>query len=128
VIGRLINISVIVLIMVEQSFSEVISQIMSIVKRFNKIEGKPWGAEGTMIELMKQVGELSKLVMVQEGFYYPDRKNEDGYLSNKELIGDELADILLAIIRLANHYGIDLEKANLEARKEEDRFLKTKNI
>ncbi len=32
----------------------------NIVKRFNKNELKDWKAEGVMIELSKQVGELAK--------------------------------------------------------------------
>lgn len=49
-----------------------------------------------MIELAKQIGDLSKLVMVEEGYYFPDH-----YKSGTELIGDELADIFAAVIRIA---------------------------
>ena len=45
---------------------------------------------------MKQIGDLSKLVMVKEGYYFPDQ-----YKSGTELIGDELADIFAAVIRIA---------------------------
>lgn len=37
-----------------------------IVKRFNQIELQEWKAEGAMIELSKQVGELAKQVMIKE--------------------------------------------------------------
>ena len=49
-----------------------------------------------MIELVKQIGDISKLVMVKEGYYFPDQ-----YKSGTELIGDELADIFAAVIRIA---------------------------
>ena len=42
---------------------------MDIVHRFNKIEASEWKAQGTMIELIKQVGELAKQVMLKEKYY-----------------------------------------------------------
>ena len=97
-----------------------------IIERFEKIEQRSWGAEGAMIELQKQVGELAKLIMVQEKYYF-DKRNEldPKYEANKEKIADELADILYAIIRLAKHYNIDLLDAHLKAREKEDEFLKS---
>jgi NTP pyrophosphatase (non-canonical NTP hydrolase) len=62
---------------------------------------------------MKQVGELSKLVMVTEGYYMAGRDNLPEYQSSKEKIGDELSDIFFMTIRLADHYGIDLEEVHL---------------
>jgi NTP pyrophosphatase (non-canonical NTP hydrolase) len=111
------------------TFKEAIGLAKSVIHRFQKIEGKPWNAEGTLIELVKQVGELSKLVMVYEGYYYSDRGKENSqYESNKEKIGDELADILFAIIRLADFYDIDLEKAHIEARKKETLYLDNRGV
>ena len=51
------------------TFKEMEDMYRGIVKRFNKIELQPWNAEGAMIELMKQVGELSKQVMIKEKYY-----------------------------------------------------------
>lgn len=80
---------------------------------FQKVERRPWGAEGAMIEMVKQVGELSRLVMVTEGYYMAGRNNLPQYQASKEKIGNELSDIFLMVIRLANHYGINLEEAHL---------------
>ncbi len=88
------------------------------INRFEKIEGRPWGLEGAMIELSKQVGDLAKLVMVEEGYYFPGRYNSD-----VELIGDELADIFAAVIRIADHYEIDLAEAHVKAREAEEKSL-----
>jgi NTP pyrophosphatase (non-canonical NTP hydrolase) len=113
----------------DKSFKQVIEEIMAVEKRFNKIEGKPWGAEGAVIELMKQVGELSSLVMMHEKYYFSNReKINPKYAAGITRIGDELADILFAIIRIADHYGIDLIKSNEDARKEEIDFLKKKGV
>ncbi len=108
------------------SFTEAIELAKQIIRRFEKVEAKPWGVEGGMIELSKQVGELAKLVMVQERYYFPDRDKLDSkYDTSKEKIGDELADILFAIIRIADHYGIDLNHAHIKAREDEDVLLKS---
>jgi len=110
-------------------FEEAINIAKVIIKRFKKIEGKPWGAEGSMIELSKQVGELSKLVMVREGYYFYDRVvGNEKYEATQEKIGDELADILYSVIRLADHYDIDLETAHINARKGEDKLLRSKGV
>ena len=113
----------------KMSFQEAIKLAEDIIERFEKIEGRKWGAEGSLIELQKQVGELSKLIMVREKYYFSDRdKIDEQYETNKDKIADELADILYVIIRLAKHYNIDLEKGHLDARKAEDDFLKSKGI
>ncbi len=111
------------------TFQEHIEQIRSSVSRFQKIEGKDWGVEGSLIELTKQVGQLSALVMVQEKYYFPDRGESDPkYAVSKEALADELADIMFALVRIADHYDIDLEEANLKARQIEDKFLKEQGL
>lgn len=114
--------------MSDQTFEEAISAIRKTVSRFQKIEGKPWGVEGAVIELAKQVGQLSALVMNREGYYFSDRDKLDSkYDSSKEKIADELADIMFAVVRIADHYEIDLIETNIQTRDDEDRFLKSKN-
>jgi NTP pyrophosphatase (non-canonical NTP hydrolase) len=76
-----------------------------------------------MIELVKQVGELAKYVMVTEHYYWAGREKMHGYEASKEIIGDELADILAMVIQLAEHYDIDLIDAHIKARKTEDELL-----
>lgn len=111
------------------TFKKAMKIAEDIIDRFKKIEGKPWGVDGTMIELSKQVGELSKLIMVYEGYYFSNRDKDDlQYTSNKEKIGGELADILFAVIRLAKYYNIDLLKSHLKAREDEDNLLKSKGV
>lgn len=103
----------------EISFQDAIDLYRDVYHRFEKIEGRPWMAEGAVIELVKQVGELAKYVMVMEGYYYTTREEQPSYRVNKEKIGDELADVLGQVIRLADHYQIDLLEAYVRAREEE---------
>jgi len=111
------------------TFKEAISLARSIIKRFEKIEGKPWKIDGSMIELSKQIGDLSKLVMSYEGYYPKNRGVQDKqYLATKEKIADELADLLFMTIRIADYYGIDLEKAHIKARKGEDKYLRSLGV
>lgn len=96
--------------MSSKSFSEMIENTEVLVKKFQDVEGKEWDAEACVIELAKQLGDLSKAVMSLEGYYPEKRSDYDGYQPSKEAVADELSDILFMTLRLAILYGIDLEK------------------
>ena len=100
------------------SFQQAIALHRAVYQRFSKIEGCPWGAEGAMIELVKQVGELAKYVMAIEDYCFSQRQALPGYEASKDQLGDELADILAQLIRLADHYQIDLVETYLKASQE----------
>ncbi|MCL2514142.1 MAG: MazG-like family protein [Oscillospiraceae bacterium] len=101
------------------SFNDAIGLYRDVIRRFEKIEGRPWGAEGAVMELAKQVGELAKYVMQQEKYYFFSVDAEE----NKKNISDELADVFGQIIRIADYYKFDLLEAHIEARKGEARCL-----
>lgn len=107
-----------------KTFAEMEDMYKEVVKRFKKIELQEWKAEGAMIELAKQVGELAKQVMIKERYYALEGEvcNVDGCL------GNEMADVVAQIMRLADYYKIDLEKAFIEAREDEDRYLKSRGV
>ena len=80
-----------------------------------------------MIELGKQVGQLSALVMMQEKYYPLDRDQDDpSYITDKDKIADELSDLLFMTIRIADIYGIDLEKAHLKALETAENYIDSK--
>lgn len=113
----------------DQSFEDAIEQTKQTIARFEQIEGRPWGVEGAVIELAKQVGQLSALVMNREGYYFADREKTDAkYLATNDKIGDELADIILAVVRIATYYDIDLATVNAKTRSDEDTFLTEKGV
>jgi len=95
-------------------FQEVIDKSLEVVKQFEKVEKKKWGIEGAMMELSKQVGELSKNIMMFEGYYMAGRDSLPEYQTSKDKIADELSDILFMVIRIAEHYGIDLEEEHMK--------------
>lgn len=107
----------------ELTFREAIDLFRQVYHRFEKIEGKPWGVEGAMIELVEQVGELAKHVMVAEHYYFVGREQMQGYETSKEIIGDELADVFSMLIRIADHYDIDLVEEHVKAREMERESL-----
>ena len=107
------------------SFQEAIELYRGIYHRFEKVEGKPWGVNGAMIELSKQVGDLSKCIMLKEEYYAYKGERPVGLEKN---IGNELADIFGQLIRIADCYGIDLEEVHAAAREEEDRDLKSRGV
>lgn len=119
----------ILLHMSNQTFDDALNEIRKSIRRFEKIEGRKWGVEGAVIELAKQVGELSALVMNNEGYYFADRdKLSDKYDSSKDRIADELADVMFVVVRIADFYNIDLIETNAKTRRDEDTFLKSKGV
>jgi len=46
----------------------------------------------------------------------------------KERLGNEMADVIAQVMRLADYYEIDLEKAFIEAREDEDHYLRSRNV
>jgi NTP pyrophosphatase (non-canonical NTP hydrolase) len=105
------------------TFQELISITRKVIAAFDQVEQRPWTVEVSLIELMKQVGDLSKRVLTAEHYYLPDRSTRPDYLTSVEDIGDELADILYCLIRIADHYHIDLEAAHVNARRQEMRYM-----
>ena len=108
------------------SFKEAIELAKDRIHRMQKLEGKPWNAEGSFIELGKQLGDLAKVIMRYESYYYQENQPDKENLKNE--LADELADLLYIIIRLSDHYTIDLEKAHIDARNKEDLFLRSKGL
>ena len=88
----------------EMSIAEMIKKTSDIIELFKQIEPRVWGVEAMAVELSAEVGTLTDTIMIQEGY----RKLRPGTSIDLE---DDIADILFMLIRIANHYGIDLEKA-----------------
>lgn len=101
--------------MADITFKEIVKKTNEVIAAFQKVEPRDWGIEGNMIELAKQAGELGKNVMMLENYYLAARQDNPNYnTASKEQIGNELSDIFFVLVRIANHYGIDLEKAHLK--------------
>jgi NTP pyrophosphatase (non-canonical NTP hydrolase) len=113
----------------KSDYNTVIQTIRDMASRFQKIEHRPWGAEGAVIELTKQVGELCSLILSREGYYFRNRDVLDPkYQASDEAIADELFDILFMTIRLADHYGINLVDATQKAEADNRAWFKTKGL
>lgn len=105
------------------TFQDLIGMTRQVITAFDRAEQRPWTIETMLIELTKQVGDLAKHVMVIERYYLPDRDQRSDYHTSVEDIGDELADILYCLIRIAEHYQIDLQAAHIRARRNELRYI-----
>lgn len=110
----------------EKSFKELIQETRKILKEFEKQDGK-WNAETIITELTKQLGEVSKQVMMLEGNYMPQRKKDQNHHYSKENLGYEMSDILFNLIRLADYYNIDLEQAHINKLKINSNRFSLKN-
>lgn len=114
--------------MSDLTFKEITQKTTEVIEAFEKVEQRKWGAEGSMIELMKQVGELSKNVMMLENYYLAGKKDDPNYNNaSKDEIGNELSDIFSVLVRIANHYEVDLEKTHLRELDLALRYLEKKS-
>jgi hypothetical protein len=106
-----------------RTFAELVAINRAVAVAFDKAERRPWSIEVTALELAKQGGDLSRRILSAEGYYLPDRDRRPEYAGQIDDIGNELADILYCLIRISDHYGIDLERARLQARRDELHYL-----
>lgn len=100
--------------MEDKTFKEIIKEIREINKEFAKREKKEWTPEIMTTELAKQLGEVSKQIMMLEGNYLPQRNTDQRYTHSKEQLADELSDIFSNILRITDYYKIDLEISHLK--------------
>ncbi len=84
-------------------------------KIFNKINaqldpqrGRPWDPFVIVTDLLEEAGEIASAVKGLEGFKPPDKPK------TKEMLAQELTDLLYAVFVLAEHYGVNLEETYLE--------------
>ena len=77
-----------------------------------------------MIELTKQAGELARQVMLMEHYY----AFEEDEAAVRTRLGNEMADVIAQLIRLSDYYGIDIEQAFVEARQDEDMYLRERGV
>ena len=108
----------------DMSFNDAVKLYLDVVRRFEKIEGRPWGVEGAVMELTHQVGALAKHVMMQENYYFYSVDSTE----NRKQIADELADVFGQIIRIADHYKIDLLESHIKERDKEVRCLEENGV
>jgi len=83
---------------------------------FDKTVGK-WDMSVMVTELVGEVGTLADSVMIQEG-HRPARNSEPIDLE------DDIVDVMFMLIRIADHYNIDVESAYEEMIEKTQRKLK----
>ncbi len=89
---------------------EIQRETEKIIKEFQKIEKRPWTPEVIMLDLMEEVGELANAILVKEE--YKSVKREISGLR------DSIADVLYALVRLANFYKINIKDEYMKMLKE----------
>ncbi len=84
-------------------------------KNFRKINdkldperGKGWTPFVMVTHLLEEAGEVATVVQGLEGFKPPEKPK------TKEMLATELSDLLYIVFVLAEHYGVELEKAFLQ--------------
>ncbi len=82
---------------------EVLSVFSEMAKAPNR---KPHTKQSAMIHLTEEVGEIAR--QINNEYHCPEK-------FNKENLGEELADLMMFIVLIANFYNIDLSKKMKES-------------
>ncbi|MBY9007161.1 MAG: nucleotide pyrophosphohydrolase [Candidatus Lokiarchaeota archaeon] len=83
--------------------------IQKIVDNWITKHGGYWHPLAMLGALIEELGELSREINSKEGF----KPKKDSRI--KDNVGEELADLLFALICIANHYKVDLEEEVLKS-------------
>lgn len=70
--------------------------------------GRKWDPFVIVTDLLEEAGEVAAVVKGLEGFKPPEKPK------TKEMLAEEMSDLLFAIFVLAEHYGVNLEETYLE--------------
>ncbi len=70
--------------------------------------GRKWDPFVIVTDLLEEAGEVAGTVKGLEGFKPPEKPK------TKEMLAEELSDLLYAIFVLAEHYDVNLEETYLE--------------
>lgn len=87
--------------------AELIEKTREIIRLFKEVEPRAWGVEAMAVELTAETGTLADTIMIQEGYR---RLRAGGEID----LEDDIVDIMFMLIRIADHYGIDIEAAYLK--------------
>ena len=106
-----------------ESFADLVLINRAVASAFDRLERRPWTVLTEVAELAKQVGDLARAVLSHEQWYLRERDATAQYAADRDRIGDELADVLYCLLRLADRYGVDLAAAHRQARQREWEML-----
>lgn len=84
--------------------SEMVEMTREVTRLFDITVPRPWGIEAMVTELVGEVGTLADSIMITEGYRRSREQNEID-------LEDDVVDIMFMLIRIADYYNIDLEKA-----------------
>ena len=82
-----------------------IDKAVGIRKRYSETDFKQWEVEQVFMGMVKDIGNLSKYLMVFSGY------RDDINIDTKKALEHELSDILYSLLVIADKTGIDLEKS-----------------
>ena len=89
----------------ESNFLKMLDRAVEIRNKYSKTDLKQWQIEQVFMGMIKDVGNLSKLLMINSGY----RNDIQGDV--KEKIKHELSDVLFCIFVLSNKLDVNLEKS-----------------
>jgi NTP pyrophosphatase (non-canonical NTP hydrolase) len=89
---------------------EISDEALRIKKLYAEYEknnfGRNWSKEEMFIGMVSDIGDLSRLVLAQEGVMKVEKLQEN--------IEHEISDLLWSVLVLANEYGVNIEEVFLK--------------
>lgn len=86
-------------------FTALMTETRELTRLFDQQVGS-WSVPVMVTELVAEVGTLADSIMIHEGY----RRSRGDPLD----LHDDLADVLFMLLRIADHYQIDMERAYVE--------------
>ncbi len=102
-------------------FKKMTAKAVEIRSLYSQTDPKQWEVEQVFMGLVKDIGELSKKIMIKSGY------RSDSEIDIKTALGHELVDILYSLLVIADKTGVDLEKVFWENMTNLENKLKLNN-
>ena len=96
----------------DNNFQKMMDKVVEVKAKYETIEPKTWGINQAFMGMVKDIGELSKILMAHEGY------REDLDKDTKKALEHQLTDVLYSIMVIGDKTGIDLEKSFWETMEE----------
>ena len=77
----------------------------------------------TILNMVEQIGILSKYIMVKEKYYFRSRVNDSNYMISSEKFIECITTVIHLSLHIANEKNVDLNETSIQARKTDQEWF-----